>query len=166
MTWDQAPSAEVQPLYSVVLRWDFCSFNRHIVMGKLFLLSSGLSYAVWNEIHDSLLLASRAPGCLLTLPLSCVYIYWAVETTSSLGSLDREIRTTLNMHGEARDMLHCMQGKNVQTPPGSMFLTQHRLLLLLNLPSSGNYCPSLSQGMQPLPTGLALLLRGKDSEIN
>lgn len=103
---------------------------------------------------------------LLTLSLSCVYIYWAVETTSSLGSLDREIRTTLTMHGEARNVLHCMQGKNVQTPPSSMILTQHRLLLLLNFPSSGDCCPSLSQGMQPLPTGLALLLRGKDSEIN
>lgn len=70
------------------------------------------------------------------------------------------------MHGEARNVLRCMQGKNVQTPPSSVILTQHRFLLLLNLPSSGNCCPSLSQGMQPLPTGLALLLRGKDSEIN
>lgn len=167
MTWDQAPSAEAQPLYSSVLRWDFCScpLIRHTAMGKPFLLHSGLSYAVWNELHDSSLLASRVPGCLLTLSFS-LCIYWAVDTTSPLGSLDSKIRTTLSMHGEARDVLHCVQGKNVQTPPGSLILTQHRLLLLPSLPSSSNCCPSQSQGIQPLPTGLTLLLRGKDSEIN
>lgn len=104
-----------------------------------------------------------------TVSLLCVYLLGCRDHlffTSSLGSLDREIRTTLSMHGEARNVLRCMQGKNVQTPPSSVILTQHRFLLLLNLPSSGNCCPSLSQGMQPLPTGLALLLRGKDSEIN